>query len=238
MILIMRKDLFHTYHFTFEEVRPEIEELMKFLQLPDADSYLPVKDIVDTIFATLQDAKGITGGYTIKDCLATNPKEGSVDCSAGTLHTGRRISRYMENASQIALFICTAGSIFTDLSHTYQQNGDFLEAFVTESIGSATVENAMAQIQSQLEKEMEVDGKKITNRYSPGYCDWALSEQQALFSYIGTHPTGITVNSSSLMQPIKSVSGIIGIGTEVKKQPYGCSICKSSTCVYRHIINN
>ena len=234
----MRNDIFRSYHFTFEEVRPEVEVLMQFLQLPDAESYLPVKDIVDAIFATLQDTDGITGGYIIKDCLATNPKEGLVVCSAGTLHTGRRISRYMDNASQIALFICTAGSIFTDLSHTYQQNGDFLEAFVTESIGSATVENAMDKIQSQLEQEMEAAGEKITNRYSPGYCDWALSEQQALFSYIGTHPTGITVNSSSLMQPIKSVSGIIGIGAEVQKKPYGCSICKSSTCVYRRIINN
>ena len=233
----MRNDIFHPYHFTFEEVRPEVEVLMQFLQLPDAESYLPVKDIVDAIFATLQDTDGITGGYIMKDCLATNPKEGLVVCSAGTLHTGSRISRYMENASQIALFICTAGSVFTDLSHTYQQNGDFLEAFVTESIGSATVEHAMDKIQSQLEQEMGIDGKMITNRYSPGYCDWVLTEQLALFSYIGKHPTGITVNSSSLMQPIKSVSGIIGIGTDVKKQSYGCSICKSSTCVYRRIMH-
>jgi hypothetical protein len=234
----MSNDLFHTYHFTFEEVCPEVEELMLFLQLPDADSYLPVKDIVDMIFATLEDTKGITGGYTIKDCLSTNAKEGLVICSAGTLHTGRRISRYMESATEIALFICTAGAIFTELSQAYQQSGDLLEAFVVESIGSATVEKAMTKIQSQLEQEMEREGKKITNRYSPGYCDWALSEQQALFSYIGNHSTGITVNSSSLMQPIKSVSGIIGIGVDVKKKPYGCSICKSSTCVYRRIINN
>ena len=231
----MNNDIFHSYHFSFEEVCPSVEELMVAFQLPDADSYLPVKEIVDMILATLQDTKGITGGYKIQDCLTTKVKEGSVVCSEGTLHTGRRISRYMENATEIALFICTAGSIFTDLSHGYQQNGDFLEAFVTESIGSVTVEKAMDKIQSQLENAMEIDGKKITNRYSPGYCDWVLSEQQVLFSYIGKHPTGITVNSSSLMQPIKSVSGIIGIGTDVKKQPYGCSICKSSTCVYRRI---
>lgn len=141
----------------------------------------------------------------------------------------------MKGADRIALFLCTAGQRFTGLSHTYQQNGDFLEAFVVESIGSATVESAMDKVQQYLEEEMMERGKKITNRYSPGYCEWALSGQRDLFAYIGEHPTGITINESSLMQPIKSVSGIIGIGDEVRKRPYGCAICNSSSCVYRNI---
>ena len=141
----------------------------------------------------------------------------------------------MAGASEVALFICTAGAAFTDLSQAYQQNGDFLEAFVVESIGSATVENAMDKVQQRLEEEMAGQGKKITNRYSPGYCEWPLSGQRELFAYIGDHPTGITLNESCLMQPIKSVSGIIGIGDAVKKRPYGCQICNSATCVYRKI---
>ena len=48
-------------------------------------------------------------------------------------------------------------------------------------------------------------------------------------------PTGITINESCLMQPIKSVSGIIGIGDEVRKRSYGCDICNSTSCAYRNI---
>ena len=141
----------------------------------------------------------------------------------------------MQGADRIALFLCTAGKTFTELSHAYQQNSDFLEAFVVESIGSATVENAMDKVQLYLEKEMIDQGKKITNRYSPGYCEWPLSGQRDLFAYIGDHPTGITINESCLMQPIKSVSGIIGIGDEVRKRSYGCDICNSTSCAYRNI---
>ena len=61
------------------------------------------------------------------------------------------------------------------------------------------------------------------------------SAQRDLFAYIGDHPTGITINESCLMQPIKSVSGIIGIGDEVRKRPYGCDICNSASCAYRNI---
>lgn len=215
--------MFRSYTFTFEEVKPNEQTLMDYLQIPDKDNYALVSGIVESTFSSLKDSREIIGGYRImehKDVV---------------LQPGRRISGYMNGASEIALFICTAGATFTNLSHAYQQNGDFLEAFVVESIGSATVENAMDKIQNSLEVEMVGQGKKITNRYSPGYCEWPLSGQRDLFAYIGEHPTGITLSESCLMQPIKSVSGIIGIGENVKKRPYGCQICNSTTCVYRKI---
>lgn len=227
--------MFRSYTFSFEEVRPEIPVLMEYLQIPDSESYLLVAEIVERTFDELKDSKEIIGGYRILDCPEVNIKEGTVTCSSGRLHTGRKISGYMKGAGRIALFLCTAGKTFTELSHVYQQNGDFLEAFVVESIGSATVENAMDKVQLHLENAMMEQGKKITNRYSPGYCEWALSGQRDLFAYIGDHPTGITINESCLMQPIKSVSGIIGIGDEVRKRPYGCDICNSTSCAYRNI---
>ena len=215
--------MFRSYTFTFDEVRPDEKVLMDYLQIPDNESYPLVAGIVESIFVTLKDSREIIGGYRILDYRDV------------LLQPGRRISSYMAGATEIALFICTAGAAFTDLSHAYQQNGDFLEAFVVESIGSATVENAMDKVQHCLEEEMAEQGKKITNRYSPGYCEWPLFGQRDLFTYIGDHSTGITLNESCLMQPIKSVSGIIGIGDTVKKRPYGCEICNSATCVYRRI---
>jgi hypothetical protein len=35
------------------------------------------------------------------------------------------------------------------------------------------------------------------------------------------------------MQPVKSVSGIIGIGADVKFNPYTCRICEATHCLYR-----
>lgn len=229
--------MFQSYQFRFEEVCPDVETLMGFLQIPDIDSYSLVQDTVEHTFSLLTDSQEIVGGYTLLDCEEIHVKEGEVVCTMGAISTGKRISGYLKGASQMALFLCTAGRFFTDLSHSYQRKGDFLEAYVVEAIGSATVENAMDNVQLFLDKEMEQQGLKISNRYSPGYCDWALSGQQPLFSYIGENPTGISLSESCLMQPIKSVSGIIGIGKEMKKQPYGCGICSSTTCVYRGIKN-
>lgn len=230
--------MFRSFEFPYEAVVPDIPTLQQLLQTPDPESYASVKEIVDKTLSLLLQLSGAKGGYTLLPCHETDLLNGTVVCSHGPIQTGKRICGYMNGASDIALFICTAGPIFTELSHEYQQNGDFLEAYVVETIGSAIAENTMDRIQLLLEEACGEQGKKITNRYSPGYCDWALTEQQTLFAYIGENPTGITLSPSCLMNPIKSVSGIIGIGKEVKKRPYGCDICNSKTCTYRHIKKN
>jgi hypothetical protein len=35
------------------------------------------------------------------------------------------------------------------------------------------------------------------------------------------------------MEPVKSVSGVIGIGSEVKFRPYTCNKCDDTNCIYR-----
>jgi hypothetical protein len=78
-------------------------------------------------------------------------------------------------------------------------------------------------------------GMKITNRYSPGYCGWDVSEQHKLFRLIPDNFCGIRLTESALMDPVKSNSGIIGIGESVKMNPYTCSLCDLKECAYRKV---
>ena len=101
---------------------------------------------------------------------------------------------------------------------------------------SLAVEKAMDCIHAALGEEQAERGLKITNRYSPGYCNWPLSDQQSLFAFVGENPTGIELSPSCLMHPIKSVSGIIGIGKEARRRAYGCVVCQNKTCIYRKLV--
>ena len=49
-------------------------------------------------------------------------------------------------------------------------------------------------------------------RYSPGYCGWNVTGQRALFARLGDAAAGITLTDSCLMNPLKSVSGVIVAG--------------------------
>ncbi|NNK47725.1 MAG: hypothetical protein HKP01_02525, partial [Gemmatimonadetes bacterium] len=48
--------------------------------------------------------------------------------------------------------------------------------------------------------------------YSPGYCGWHVSGQRSLSAYLDPGQIGIELNASSLMSPIKSVSGVLVAG--------------------------
>ena len=176
------------------------------------------------------------GGYRILPA-ATDLQRGAVTAGGAELLTGVQVCGYVREAESAALFVCTAGEVFTRLTRELNAEGDFLEAYVVDAIGSLTVERAMDNIQSELEREMAAQGLHISNRYSPGYCNWPLAGQQALFGAIGEHGTGVELSATCLMSPIKSVSGIIGIGADIRRREYGCAVCNNKTCIYRKIIS-
>ena len=104
-----------------------------------------------------------------------------------------------------------------------------------DTMGSLVAEKSMDFIQSELEKQVLPEGMKITNRYSPGYCNWPVDDQKQLFSLLPANACDISLSASCLMVPIKSVSGIIGIGKNVRKSSYSCDICNNLTCIYRKV---
>mgnify|MGYP002480792993 FL=1 len=63
-------------------------------------------------------------------------------------------------------------------------------------------------------------------------------EQKKLFELFPENITGVHLTDSCLMLPIKSVSGIVAIGPEVKKRAYSCNICKMITCVRNRKMRN
>jgi hypothetical protein len=214
----------HISRFTFEEVCPDLQELQLFLKATETDENYPVNVAYREIMPLLTDNSDIEGGYLIRNAEDT------------PLDTGTQVQGYMHGASYLALFACTAGPLFSRLSEQYNKNGAYLEAFIIDAIGSLTVENAVNKIQAQLEIFANENGMKISNRYSPGYCNWHLSGQKALFEYMEKIPVNVTLTESCLMLPIKSVSGIIGIGSTIKKREYACRICKNKDCIYRKLI--
>jgi cobalamin-dependent methionine synthase I len=95
-------------------------------------------------------------------------------------------------------------------------NNEMLHGYIYHIYGSLAVENAMELIQNNLKFEMAKTGSEISNRYSPGYCRWTVAEQKKLFSLLPPEFCGITLSDSCLMQPIKSISGFIGIGPKIR----------------------
>ena len=226
---------FHTYRYPLSEVLPSLDELARYLRMDDTEhpAYLYMQQRLEELISSDLEA---VGGYAIGAIDALDIAAGRLTVEGVTFEVGSQVCGYLKGADEAAFFLCTAGALFSDEAHVLNESGDFMEAYIIDAIGSLSVERAMDCIHKALEMEQAERGLKITNRYSPGYCNWPLKDQRPLFGIVGENPTGIVLSESCLMHPIKSVSGVIGIGEKARRRAYGCVICKNTTCIYRRLV--
>lgn len=167
-------------------------------------------------------------GYCIYP--AEGVEEANIRLGGCSLHTGSIITPFLTGAEYFVLFVATAGNEFENFQQKVKSKGEIAEEFLLDSLGSAIAEAIVRRACDDLETKLRLSGYGISYPYSPGYCGWHVSDQQILFSLLPEFPCGITLNTSSLMCPIKSVSGVIAIGVRVNKQKYGCELCGKKDC--------
>jgi hypothetical protein len=177
----------------------------------------------------------IRGGFKIFDGLSVDTDKTGLILGGRRLSTGPIIVSQIRGAESAALFLCTAGPRLEAWSKRLIAEGDFAKGYMVDAAASEAVEAAIDKIQNHLAETLLSSGNRITNRFSPGYCGWPVSDQQALFSLLPDGFCDVSLTPSSLMVPIKSVSGLIGIGPSVKFNPYPCRTCDMKDCFKRRV---
>lgn len=223
------------FQYHFDElgiVEGDIAELLGF----DLET-LP-EPFPDLIAQGLLEAPGlcsIKGGYKIFENIKINVTDNTILIDDQTFSPAKIVVTQFKNATSLALFVCTAGKKISEHSKQIANEGDTLLSYIFDVIGSVTVEKAMIKIQKKLEQKMKENELCISDRFSPGYCEWSVAEQKQLFSLLPGNFCGITLSDSFLMSPIKSVSGMIAIGKEFKQKGYQCNWCTDKNCYYGKI---
>lgn len=147
---------------------------------------------------------------------------------------GRIIDRQLQGSEAYALFVATSGTEYEAFQQRLLKEGDMVRVFVADALGSVIAEKTADRMEETLQQSIDKLGWHRTNRFSPGYCGWHVSQQQLLFPLFGVkEPCGVQLTDSSLMVPIKSVSGIIGLGRSVRYLPYTCGLCDYKNCYKR-----
>jgi len=222
-----------TFQFEFKKLKmsaSQIEDVMGYKEGEDREL---VTDLVEEVLKEAEEICSVKAEYIIYDSVQFNSTDKSVEINNICFQVNRIVFGQIKKSSSIAIFLCTAGEEIGRRSREAMQERDLLKGYVYDVVGSEVVETAANLMENELEKAMTSAGKKITNRYSPGYCGWNVSEQHKLFQLIPENFCGIRLTQSALMDPVKSVSGIIGIGVNVKHNPYTCNLCDMKDCIYR-----
>ena len=152
----------------------------------------------------------------------------SIEIEGKKFRTGKTITQYLQGMEKCCVFATTTGKEYETYKKQLREQGEILEEFIADAMGSVIAEACVNNIAGEL-----AENNNCTYPYSPGYCNWKLTEQALLFSLLPDAPCGITLTESCLMVPIKSTSGIIGIGKDIERKAYACNICENKNCYKR-----
>ncbi|MCU0378688.1 MAG: methionine synthase [Bacteroidales bacterium] len=221
------------FTYTLRELIPGVEALERTMGYRPGTAPEPVTLLINELTEELLPLVGIKAEYRLFTEISLLSEQRKIQVEDVIFNVKPIIYSQIKKAEEIALFTCTAGPEIGAMSHHSMKNGDLLRGYIYDVIGSEVVETAADRMQYELKERMAMLGKKITNRFSPGYCGWDVAEQHKLFSFFKDNFCGITLTESALMNPVKSVSGIIGIGSDVRYSPYQCKLCDDKNCLYR-----
>lgn len=145
------------------------------------------------------------------------------------------IAGFMRPARRMAAFVVSIGPDIERISREMFSRGDMLEGFVLDAIGSASADAASESLAEHLRQEVSPQGDSVTLPFSPGYCGMGLDQQRAIFGIVDGEAVGVTLGESMLMTPIKSVSGLLGIGPREEVTAHGspCRYCELTECSMR-----
>lgn len=222
------------FSYSFEDLEIDPSEITRLLGYPVGNLPEPFSGYVEEAILEAKYLCNIQGATYISNQIQFSATGDKLFVSGTGLAIGKTVAKELRHSEEIVLFICTAGPKISELSSRLLRGENPVLGYVYDILGSVIADTAAVTIQREISKLAASGGKLATNRYSPGYCRWNVEDQFKLFSFFPENCCGISLTESALMNPVKSVSGLFGIGKHVKYREYTCDLCGMTDCFYRN----
>ncbi len=188
-----------------------------------------LEDILQELYAKFSEVILPECGFAIPEDNNAKQFGSGIILNETTFNTGSKIASRLKNIEGCVLFAITIGEQIDSWIHNLVDEDDIYSAYLVDLIASEYVEKLSDWIENKIKLQLG-SSVGVSNRYGPGYCDWNLAEQAKLFSFFPNNFCGISLTESSMMQPRKSLSGIVGFGKNVIPMELPCDVCTDYSC--------
>lgn len=149
----------------------------------------------------------------------------------------RELSKCIRGCDEIIMFAATIG-LNIDRSIARYQRVSPAKALLMQAYGAERVESLCDYFCKEQRDNLKQEGLYCTARFSPGYGDLPLEKQIDFFKLLDCNrQIGISLNSSLLMTPSKSVTALFGIGSNcIEQKEHKCENCNNTDCEFRTVI--
>lgn len=223
------------YNFRFDELIINRAEIISVLGYGNGPLPEPFDEYIEMALLDAKYLTDIRGAYALVEDVKIDYKKHRLIAGEQELNVGKAVCSELKGTERLAFYVCTAGKTISEKSVNLLHGNVPVLGYVYDILGSIITEAAGDRMQSFLKMETVINGDLLTNRYSPGYCQWPVADQHKIFAFFPENVCEISLTDSALMNPVKSISGVIGIGKNIKYREYVCTLCSSKDCLYRKI---
>lgn len=145
------------------------------------------------------------------------------------------IRRLWGDPAWVGIAVATIGAALERRVGELFEAREFPLAMMLDSIGSAATESLAEAVNTGLCEWGVARALKVTNRISPGYAGWPVTDQRGLFTLCPGDRAGVALNPACVMTPVKSISLMVAIGPTVRvdHSVTQCRRCWMRDCAYR-----
>jgi len=157
------------------------------------------------------------------------------NCTVGPMRFfSRSLSAHLAGCPQVLVFAATLG---VEIDRLILRCGKIspAKALMLQAIGTERIEALCSAFCASREHALQ---RRLTPRFSPGYGDVPLALQKEILPLLDAgRQIGLTLNTSLLMSPTKSVTAFAGISAAEpsgeRQTKIGCLSCTKENCAYR-----
>jgi hypothetical protein len=213
-------------------IEPDPAEVLRYLGYPSGAT--PDSGVIERVLQVIEVTRGKLrprGAYSLYPILHQNPR--ALTLAGGAIFHGP-IGDFLGGAQRIAVFLATAGAEVVHLAEEAFDARDRLGGLIYDALGSHLADAVVERIQDDLCACIGPE-EALTLPYSPGYCGIPLTEQRTLFRLVDAGRIGVELLPTLIMKPVKSVSGLVGIGPRKAVAAHGkpCDRCPLLDCRMR-----
>lgn len=222
-----------TWNFTAGDLTPERAAVLDLQGLPAGRKVSrAIAELYDTafdLFVATAEPIGILEEVTREEFSRVYEGDGRNE-------SGSPIGDMYGRADRLALFAVTLGTRVCQEITTRFGSNDPAVANMLDSLASVATDRLAEMVAHRFfASNAGQEGSDVRGLpYSPGYCGWPISGQRALFARLHPEAIGVTLNDSCLMDPLKSVSGVIVVGPgeihDFDASYDFCSDCRTHGC--------
>jgi hypothetical protein len=149
---------------------------------------------------------------TMLKAVITGNNGAEVFLSANLTFVSKQLAGFLRDCREALLMGATAGSAIMDAIKDKTDKDNLSAAVVYDATASEMVDAALDWIMDYFNQQIRREGKKLlSRRFSAGYADFQLDNQQVIYQKLQMEKIGVAINNSFILKPEKSVTALGGI---------------------------